>query len=66
MNRWVIDTNVPVAANGGGDEERSVSLECREAAIHFLRQVLDRNDHIVVDHAGEIQKEYHENLNSDG
>lgn len=66
MNRWVIDTNVPVVANGGGDGERPVSLECREAAIHFLRQVLDRNDHIVVDHAGEIQKEYHENLNSGG
>lgn len=53
MNRWVIDTNVPLAANGGG-KERPVSSECREAAIHFLRQILDRNDHIVVDHAGEI------------
>lgn len=66
MNRWMIDTNVPVVANGGGGEERPVSLERREAAIHFLRQILDRNDHIVVDHAGEIQKEYHENLYSGG
>lgn len=66
MNRWVIDTNVPVVANGNDDGERPVSPKCREATIHFLRDILDRNEHIVVDLAGEIQREYHNNLNSGG
>lgn len=64
MKRWVIDTNVPVVANGNDDGERSASPKCREASIHFLRHILGRNEHIVVDLASEIQREYHNNLNS--
>ena len=66
MKRWVIDTNVPIVANGSDDGERPVSRECREATIHFLTRILADKDHIVVDSAGKIQEEYRGHLDAGG
>ena len=68
MTRWAIDTNVPVVANGRHDGDRQLDPECREAAIRFLTNVCDKNkkEHIVVDAAGEIVKEYGKKLRPSG
>lgn len=65
MNRFVVDTNVPVVANGRLDESRSPSLQCRIAAIEFLTTLL-RAGRIVLDLAGRIQEEYHRYLSPRG
>ena len=66
MTRWTIDTNVPVVANGRDNGERPVALECREAAIRFLMDVLANRERVVVDEEGEIEKEYRRYLNPRG
>ena len=66
MKRWVIDTNVPVVANGRSGGTRPVALKCREAAIHFLAGVLANREHAVVDEEGEIQGEYRRHLKPSG
>ena len=67
MTRWTIDTNVPVVANGRNDNgKRPVALECREAAIQFLMNVLDNRECVVVDEAREIEREYWRYLNPQG
>ena len=67
MTRWVIDTNVPVAANeqGRGDGP-SVAAKCRLAAIRFLERVLKNRESVVLDEAGNIEKEYRRHLNPKG
>lgn len=62
MTRWTIDTNVAVVANGRGDRDRPVADECRTAAVRFLMRVLREGQRVVVDDAGEIEKEYRRNL----
>ncbi len=57
MSRWVVDTNVPIVANG--------RPACRLAAINFLQQILGLGT-IFVDLAGAIQAEYHSHLNPRG
>ena len=66
MKRWVIDTNVPITAEGRDDGDRPVTPECRAATIDFLNQILKGEGRIVVDLAGEIQKEYHRHLKPTG
>lgn len=59
----VIDTNVPIVANGGPNVH--ASPECRLQAIEFLKIVRDR--HIVLlDEDGEIQDEYQRHLQPSG
>ncbi len=62
----MIDTNVPVAANGRDDVNRPLSLECREAAIVFLMGFLEKRERAVVDAAGRIQAEYRRYLKPAG
>jgi hypothetical protein len=67
MSRCVVDTNVPIVANGRPDpgDTKPPSLPCRTAAIVFLRDLL-RNGTILVDQAGEMQGEYRNHLNPNG
>lgn len=66
--RCTVDTNVPIVANGRPDpKDRSPppSVECRLKAVTHLRQVLEHAT-ILLDSAGEIQKEYRRHLNPSG
>lgn len=67
MTRWVVDTNVPIVANGRPDSNnrRPPSIQCREAAIMFLQKALELGK-IFLDLAGEIQDEYRKYLNPHG
>lgn len=58
----VIDTNVPIVANGRGT---NATPDCRLAAIRYLANVLE-TARVVLDLAGEIQEEYHRYLNPHG
>ena len=58
--RVVVDTNVPIIANGRPDPSgggRSPAPACRLAAIDFLDRTL-RTGRVLLDLAGEIQAEY--------
>lgn len=67
MSRFVVDTNVPVVANGGDRISASprVSIECQLSAIKFLKKLL-LNGKLLLDIDGEIQKEYRIYLNPKG
>jgi hypothetical protein len=67
MRRYVVDTNVPIVANGcpKPGESRVPSNDCREAAIQFLIKTL-KSGKVLVDLAGEIQAEYRKHLNARG
>lgn len=67
MRRCVVDTNVPIVANGRPDptDEQLPSIDCRMAAIRFLQCIL-KSGRILVDLAGEIQSEYRNHLNARG
>lgn len=66
MNRHVVDTNVPIVANGPApNDESPPSAECREAAVRFLMDVL-KSGKILLDFAGEIQNEYRTYLSPSG
>jgi hypothetical protein len=67
MRRWVVDTNVPIVANGrvGPNDRLPHSIECREAAVRFLLDVLGSGK-ILVDLEGAIQAEYRTYLNPRG
>jgi hypothetical protein len=60
--RRVVDTNVPIVANG---RNSNASVDCRLAAIEFL-QVLIGGGRILLDLDGEIQEEYRRYLNPHG
>ncbi len=62
MPRYVIDTNVPIVANG---QDTAIHIECRIAAIKFLQLAL-KSGTIFLDHGGEIQEEYRRYLNPKG
>lgn len=59
MSRYVVDTNVPIVANGRPDpkDKNPPSLDCRIAAVKFLQCLLSSGT-VLVDLAGEIQAEY--------
>lgn len=66
--RRVVDTNVPIVANGRPDLSRGArqpSVACRLAAIDTLENLLKRGS-VVLDLAGEIQSEYHRYLSPRG
>ena len=68
MKRIVVDTNVPIVANGRPDASnggRQPSPRCRLAAIDFLEETLKRR-RIVLDLAGEIETEYQRHLRPSG
>lgn len=68
MKRYVVDTNVPIVANGRPDAasgSRIPSLDCRLAAIDFLESLL-RGGRVLLDLDGEIQAEYARRLNPSG
>lgn len=66
--RCTVDTNVPIVANGRPDPtDRSPppSIDCRLKAVARLRELLARGT-ILLDIAGEIQKEYRRYLSPSG
>jgi hypothetical protein len=68
MRRIVVDTNVPVVANGRTDVSnggRPPSIDCRLAAIDFLEETLATRC-VLLDLAGEIQAEYRRYLSPTG
>lgn len=68
MRQVVVDTNVPIVANGRADSSRGGAIpspECRLAAIKFLEEALS-SCKILLDLDGEIQKEYQRYLNPSG
>ena len=67
MSRCVVDTNVPIVANGRADPDdgRNPSISCRIATITFLQKIL-KEGKVLIDLAGEIQREYHRHLNPRG
>ncbi|MGA8169228.1 MAG: hypothetical protein WB816_00085 [Methylocystis sp.] len=67
MSRYVVDTNVPIVANGRPNPNDSgvPSITCRVAAIEFLVNTLESGK-ILLDLAGEIQAEYRRYLNPRG
>ncbi|RWG47935.1 MAG: hypothetical protein EOQ63_15245 [Mesorhizobium sp.] len=62
MPRYVIDTNVPVVANG---KDETISLDCRLATVELLLKAMESGT-IFLDSAGEIQEEYRRHLNPQG
>ncbi len=68
MSYVVVDTNVPIVANGRPDplnRGRAPSVACRLAAIDFLEDTLATR-RVLLDIAGEIQAEYHRHLSPRG
>jgi len=68
VKRVVVDTNVPIVANGRPDAShggRLPSPRCRRAAIDFLVETLKRR-RILLDRAGEIAAEYRRHLRPSG
>ncbi|MCX8507152.1 MAG: hypothetical protein ORN98_11155 [Alphaproteobacteria bacterium] len=68
--RYVIDTNVPIVANSAqklGQPKPIFSLNCIEQAVDFLSDLhTNKLAVIFLDEAGEILKEYTNNLNTRG
>ena len=67
MTRCVVDTNVPIVANGRPDanDTRPPSVACRIAAVTFLNELV-KNGRILLDNDGAIQAEYRNHLNPRG
>lgn len=62
MSAFVVDTNVPIAANGRNTHVRE---QCRLTCIERLQHVIE-NDLIAIDKGGEILAEYANTLNWSG
>ena len=67
MSRFVVDTNVPIVANGRLDPKRSKqpSIDARLRAIGFLERVLAKG-RVLLDTEGDVQAEYHKHLSPRG
>jgi hypothetical protein len=67
VKRAVVDTNVPIVANGRTDGDRSgiPSTACRLASIDFLDSLL-KSGRVLLDLSGEIQAEYGRHLKPAG
>lgn len=67
MSRCIVDTNVPIVANGrpDPDDARPPSFVCRMAALNFLTALVE-NGKVLVDDAGAIITEYRRHLNPKG
>lgn len=64
MPRYVIDTNVPIVANGR-DEADNITVDCQRAAVELLQDALNQG-RVFLDSAGEIQAEYAHYLHPKG
>lgn len=62
---YVVDTNVPIVANGRADGGSLPSKTCRLAAVEFLSSLVAKG-RTVLDLAGAIQEEYRRYLNPRG
>jgi hypothetical protein len=62
MCRYVIDTNVPIVANG---RDETVQVDCRLAAVELLIKAVESGK-VFLDSAGEIQEEYRRYLDPRG
>lgn len=62
MIRRVVDTNVPIVANG---RNTNATVECRLAAVEFLN-TLHMHGKTIMDLGGKIQKEYRRYLRPSG
>ena len=67
MSRCVVDTNVPIVANGRSysDNARPPTVDCRTQAVRFLLKLVDRGT-VLLDSDGAIQDEYRRHLNPRG
>lgn len=68
MKRAVVDTNVPIVANGRSDDANGSGIPtaaCRLAAVDFLDELL-KSGCLFLDLADEIQGEYRRYLNPAG
>lgn len=67
MIRCVVDTNVPIVANGSPTAagSRNPTIECRIACVRFL-QGLVATGQLVIDLAGEMEAEYRRYLRPSG
>lgn len=67
MSRYVVDTNVPIVANGRSNRSEigAPSIDCRIAAVSFLEKILKAGT-VLLDLAGEIQAEYRVHLSPRG
>ncbi len=65
--KWVVDTNVPIAANGGTTDsaDRKPAKACRLAAVEFLEELLEKGK-VLLDRCGDIQEEYLRHLDPQG
>lgn len=61
MAKYVIDTNVPIVANG----DKNSSIDCRISAVETLRSALSKGT-IYLDFAGAIQEQYRKYLKPSG
>lgn len=64
-NCYVVDTNVPIVANGETEGGQGPSVACRSAAIAVLQKIL-RTGIIAVDLDGRVQTEYRTYLSATG
>lgn len=62
MANYVIDTNVPIVANG---DSQGVTIDCRIAAVELLQRAVDKGV-IFLDSAGVIQAQYRSYLSPRG
>jgi hypothetical protein len=62
MRKYVIDTNIPIVANG---DEPNVTSACQLKAIELLQKAISYGK-IYLDQGGEIQKEYRSHLQARG
>jgi hypothetical protein len=66
MRRRVVDTNVPIVANGRLDRDGvRPSNGCQMAAVEFLQDLL-KSGNVLIDSDGEIQAEYRKHLKPSG
>jgi hypothetical protein len=67
VGRFIVDTNVPIVANGleDPDSTKTPSVDCRISAINFLTEVLAEHQ-VCVDLAGAVQQEYAKYLSASG
>lgn len=67
MSRCIVDTNVPIVANGRPDpnDDRPPAIACRMAAVAFLTELVETG-RVLVDDAGEVVAEYRRHLNPRG
>src|SRR5262245_24689600 len=65
MISCTVDTNVPIVANGNETGGKNPTIDCRLAAVTFLKSLVE-SGRVFLDQAGEIQNEYRVYLNPKG